>query len=153
MRAAQFVKGKIWDEEKQDSYEQTFESSGIETFLSYEKYMQLRTQKYVIAEPKQKYWKAEHVFSVITVKEADHVDSAGRGGLVVQGFLVDITPQSRYDGFPIQLNDEVMLEDVYADKWRLKMPPFPALEYIINGDGKRKNKPLEIPAIEWEAHP
>jgi hypothetical protein len=153
MRSAQFVKGKIYDPEKKDSYEQTFESPLLETFLPYEKLAQLRSQRYITEEPIQKYWKAEHVFSLISVKEADHVDSAGRGGLVIQGFLVDITPSPRQDGFPIRLDDERMLDDVLADKWRLKMPPFPTLEYIINGDGKRKNKPLEVPSVEWEVHP
>jgi hypothetical protein len=142
MRSAQFVKGKIWNEEKQDSFEQNFESPQLETFLPYEKLATLRTQRYITSEPKQKYWKAEHVFSVITVKEADHVDSAGRSGLVVHGFLVDITPATRQEGFPIQLNDEILLEEVLADKWRLKMPPFPTLK-----------KPLDVPVIEWEAHP
>lgn len=141
MRAAQFVKGKIWDEEKQDSYEQSFESPNIETFLPYEKYAKLRTQRY-ITKPKQFYYKDEHVFAMIEVKESDHVDSAGRSGLVVHGYLVDITPDSRLNGFPIKLNESAMLEEVLADKWRLKMPFFPEL-----------TKPLVIPPIEWEAPP
>lgn len=153
MRAAQFVKGKLWDEEKQASYEQTFETSGIETFLPYEKYAKLRTQPYVTEKPKQKYYKDEHVFALIDVKEADHADRAGRGGIVVHGILVDISRKGRQDNFPICLDDAKILEEVMDDKWRLKMPPFPTLEYIRSEDGKRKNKPLEIPVIEWEAQP
>jgi hypothetical protein len=141
MRSAQFVKGKIWNEEKQDSFEQTFESPHLETFLPYEKLAKLRTQKYITEQPKKAYYKDEHVLTLIDVKEANHTDAAGRGGLVVHGFLVDVSPPTRHDGFPIKLNDEVFLEEVLEGKWRLKMPSFPTLK-----------KPLDVPVVEWEAH-
>jgi hypothetical protein len=155
MRAAQFVKGKVWDEEKQDSYEQSFESPNIETFLPYEKYaaFRTRTQKDITDQPKQKYFRNEHVLTLITVKEAERPDRSGRGGIVVHGFFVDLSTTTRQDGIPLKLDEEKLLEEVLTDLWRLKMPPFPALEYIKNGEGKRKNKPLEVPAIEWEVHP
>jgi len=142
MRSAQFVKGKIWDEEKQDSYEQNFESPMLETFLPYEKLAQLRSQKNITTEPYQRYHKTEHVLSLSVVKESKDIDRSGRDGLIRHVFLVELTPYIRQDGLPYRLDDELLLEDILADKWRLKMPPFPELR-----------KPLDIPKIEWEVHP
>ena len=64
MRSAQFVKGKIFDSEKQDSYEQTFESPTLETFLPYEKLAKLRSIKIITDQPQQRYFRTEHVFAL-----------------------------------------------------------------------------------------
>ncbi|MFA5365625.1 MAG: hypothetical protein WC325_10645 [Candidatus Bathyarchaeia archaeon] len=142
MRSAQFVKGKIFDSEKQDSYEQTFESPTLETFLPYEKLAKLRSIKIITDQPQQRYFRTEHVFALTTIKESDHVDTAGRTGLVNHTFLVEVAPSTRHNGFPYKLDEELFLEEVLADKWRLKMPPFPTLK-----------KPLDVPIIEWEVCP
>lgn len=142
MRSAQFVKGKIYNPEKQDSYEQTFESPGLETFLPYEKLARLRSQRTITDKPQQRYFKTEQLFSLTEIKEADHVDAAGRTGLVNHTVLVEVTKTLRENNFPYRLDDEQIIEEVLADKWRLKMPPFPTLK-----------KPLDPPIIEWEVQP
>jgi hypothetical protein len=142
MRSAQFVKGKIWNEEKQDSFEQTFESPQLETFLPYEKLAKLRSQKIITEKPFQRYFKDEHVFALTVIREADHTDAAGRSGIVNHTFLVDVTSKIRENNFPHTIDDEALLNEVLEDKWRLKMPAFPELK-----------RPLEIPFIEWEVHP
>jgi hypothetical protein len=140
MRSAQFVKGKIWDEEKQDSYERTFESPLLETFLPYEKLARLRTQKNITNDPIQRYSREQNVLSLSTVKEADRPDRVGRTGLVIHCFLVELTPSVRQEGFPYKFDTDAFVGEVLESKWRLKMPPFPELK-----------KPLDVPTVEWEA--
>jgi hypothetical protein len=142
MRSAQFVKGKIWSEEKQDSYEQTFESPQLETFLPYEKLARLRSQKNVTTEPIQRYSQDNNVLSLSVVKEADRPDRSGRTGLIIHCFLVELPGTITHDGLPYKLDNALFVEDLLSDKWRLKMPPFPELK-----------KPLETPIIEWEVRP
>jgi hypothetical protein len=142
MRSAQFVKGKIWSEEKQDSFEQTFESRCLETFLPYEKLARLRSQKNITAEPIQRYSQDNHVLSLSVVKEADRPDKSGRTGLIIHCFLVELPHTLTQDGLSYKLDNEAFVEDLLASKWRLKMPPYPELK-----------KPLETPIVEWEVHP
>lgn len=142
MRSAQFVKGKIYDPIKQDSYEQNFESPNVETFLPYERLAKLRSQRIITTQPYQRYYKDEHVFALTIISETDHVDSAHRTGLVNHTFLVDVSESTRLNNFPLCLDDKIFLNEVLEGKWRLKMPPFPELK-----------KPLEVPVIEWEVQP
>jgi hypothetical protein len=142
MRSAQFIKGKLWSEEKQDSFEQNFESPQLETFLPYEKLARLRSQKNVTTEPIQRYSQENQVLSLSVVKEADRPDRSGRTGNVIHCFLVELPRTINQDGLPYKLDNVAFVEDLLSGKWRLKMPSFPELK-----------KPLETPLVEWEVHP